>query len=490
MKVPATRYVELGDRQVAWQAFGNGPDMILLTGLSGHLDLQWELPEAAQFLTRLGGFCRVIQFMPPGLGLSDPAPAGAIPYDWNAEFLAVMKAASAERVFIYADREAGPAAIRFADRQPERVAGLVLANTSARVNRDRDYPEGAEPTMFAALEQFLLGAWGTPEMARLSMPSHDNDPNFLEVSARLMRATCTPLTATRWFNELAALDVRAEARRLNCPVLLLKRRDFPFGSPEAMGWLAANMADARLVEIAGADIMFSHDRASEALGHIQEFMTGGRAVNVADRRFQVLLFLDIVKSTQTAVQIGDLAWHELLERFHALVGSQIARFGGAHGRQRGRRQFLRLQPTRTGPGLRGGGARAGGVAEPDAQGRLACGGMRDRRRGRSAGAGRAYRRARAGHGRARHGAGLRDLPADRHRRHADFHRTRAAPAERGAGCVETLRAGRLGRQRRAARCAPAPARTASVMETQCPHFSLNSVYARRLAPAAQPSGAE
>jgi class 3 adenylate cyclase len=40
------------------------------------------------------------------------------------------------------------------------------------------------------------------------------------------------------------------------------------------------------------------------------------------------LFSDIVGSTGTAAALGDAAWAELLERHHALVRAELARFGG------------------------------------------------------------------------------------------------------------------------------------------------------------------
>lgn len=40
------------------------------------------------------------------------------------------------------------------------------------------------------------------------------------------------------------------------------------------------------------------------------------------------MFTDIVGSTETAVSLGDDGWADLLERHHAAVRAQIARFGG------------------------------------------------------------------------------------------------------------------------------------------------------------------
>jgi class 3 adenylate cyclase len=40
------------------------------------------------------------------------------------------------------------------------------------------------------------------------------------------------------------------------------------------------------------------------------------------------LFTDLVGSTEKAVTLGDAAWAELLERHHAAVRAELARFGG------------------------------------------------------------------------------------------------------------------------------------------------------------------
>jgi len=48
----------------------------------------------------------------------------------------------------------------------------------------------------------------------------------------------------------------------------------------------------------------------------------------APRRLLAVLFTDIVSSTELASTLGDSRWRELIEQHHAVVRSQIARFGG------------------------------------------------------------------------------------------------------------------------------------------------------------------
>ena len=54
---PVTRYVTVGDVDVAYQVVGSGPvDLLYCHGLGSHVELIWDLPPAAAFLTQLASF--------------------------------------------------------------------------------------------------------------------------------------------------------------------------------------------------------------------------------------------------------------------------------------------------------------------------------------------------------------------------------------------------------------------------------------------------
>jgi class 3 adenylate cyclase len=53
-----------------------------------------------------------------------------------------------------------------------------------------------------------------------------------------------------------------------------------------------------------------------------------RAAEAPERVLLTFLFTDIVGSTETAERLGDRAWCRLLMQHHAIVRSQLARFGG------------------------------------------------------------------------------------------------------------------------------------------------------------------
>jgi class 3 adenylate cyclase len=57
-------------------------------------------------------------------------------------------------------------------------------------------------------------------------------------------------------------------------------------------------------------------------------LTGVREPVAPDRILATVLFTDIVGSTALATEMGDRSWAELLERHHAIVRGELARFRG------------------------------------------------------------------------------------------------------------------------------------------------------------------
>ena len=82
-----------------------------------------------------------------GLGLSDPLVVGGAPplEQQVADIAAVMDAVGSDRAAFYTGADGGPVAILFAAMYPERVSGLVLNSTFARMFRTDDYPIGFDP---------------------------------------------------------------------------------------------------------------------------------------------------------------------------------------------------------------------------------------------------------------------------------------------------------------------------------------------------------
>ena len=61
MVEPETRFASPGGDQIAYQVLGEGPDLVLLTGMLTHVDLRWQEPLHAHFLQRLASFSCVFR---------------------------------------------------------------------------------------------------------------------------------------------------------------------------------------------------------------------------------------------------------------------------------------------------------------------------------------------------------------------------------------------------------------------------------------------
>ena len=331
MPQPQTRYARAGEMYIAYQVIGEGPiDLVYTGGFVTHVDLCWDFPEIERFLTRLASFSRLILFDRRGTGLSDRMPAGQLPtlVDWAEDLSVVLDAAGSERAAVYAERDAGAAAMVFAARHPERVSSLILSNTTARHGRAPDYPCGQPPEFAEQMYHTILEHWGTERMAAVAVPSRAGDENFARMSARYQRSAATPRVAAESLRYSSTVDVRDILGEIECPTLVMHRSRYPFLNPGHAAYLQQHIAGARGVGVEGADAFYAYDRADEALGHIEEFLTGSREQTYAEQVLLTVLMLDLSDSTQIAARMGDSAWRDLLQRFHNEVQKQLTRFHG------------------------------------------------------------------------------------------------------------------------------------------------------------------
>src|SRR5687768_15230589 len=95
---PETRYAKSGDIHIAYQITGGGAiDLVMVPGFVSHLDLVWDDPRAAHFLSRLASFCRLIRFDKRGTGLSDRVAAIPTLEERMDDVRAVMDAVGSHR---------------------------------------------------------------------------------------------------------------------------------------------------------------------------------------------------------------------------------------------------------------------------------------------------------------------------------------------------------------------------------------------------------
>ena len=330
MEPPGIRYVSIGDGDVAYQILGEGPgDLLFCNSLGGHVDLIWQIPQAAEFFEKMATFRRVLHMDRRGSGASDALPLRAIPtWEELAEDIAgVLDATESTVADLVGVNEVGAIAVLFAAMHPERVGSLILVNTAARYMEAPDYPIGVALTAIDAIYDLLMSTWGSDAFVAATNPTRVNDREFIKAAARMNRASATPSTAAtlmRYF--LSSMDVRPFLPLVQNPTLVLQVTESPFTLLAHGQYLAEHIPGATFIPMSGGDMTppFGPNAASE----IAEFLTGKRPSFEVDRVLTSVLFTDIVGSTETAASMGDQQWRNVLDSHDRLVREQLRHFRG------------------------------------------------------------------------------------------------------------------------------------------------------------------
>jgi pimeloyl-ACP methyl ester carboxylesterase len=249
-----------GRVRVAFQVTGDGPDLVMVPGLTSHLEIQWRDPGYRRFVRSLSSVCWLVRFDKPGTGLSDPVAEPPTLEQRVADVQAVVSAARCRRPILLGFSDGGPIAIALAACHRRSVRALVLYGTSPR------NPPG--PVMRQLRE--MARQWGRGDSLGLFAPTlagelarHDR--------AVFERASASPAMIRALVESLAATDVRSRLAEVEAPALVLHRRSdvVPFSEAQL---LAAGIRGARLVELAGSDHLPWVGDAGGVLSAVAEFV--------------------------------------------------------------------------------------------------------------------------------------------------------------------------------------------------------------------------
>ncbi|MGL6111493.1 MAG: adenylate/guanylate cyclase domain-containing protein, partial [Rubrivivax sp.] len=327
--IPETRYAESDGLSIAYQVFGNGAqDLVIVPGIVSHLEANWQMAGYAPLMQRLAQHFRVVVFDKRGQGLSDRFEGVPTLEQRMDDVRAVMQAAGSARAVLFATSEGGALGGLFTASHPALVERLVLMNSMARFSKAPDYPH--MPTLERML-QGVADSWGTPQAIPLFAPDYANDRAFCEIGARYQRQTASPSAMRRVMQANGEIDVRAILPQIRRPVLIVHRRGDLVVRCGNGRYLADHIPDATYLELPGRDHMYFMGDSQPLLDAVVRFASADAATPPAvqtDRYLATVLFTDIVGSTELAGQLGDRAWRDLLQRFHALCRVQIETFRG------------------------------------------------------------------------------------------------------------------------------------------------------------------
>jgi class 3 adenylate cyclase/alpha-beta hydrolase superfamily lysophospholipase len=319
-----THYAKSGDLRIAYQVVGKGPlDLVLVPGFISNLDLYWDEPTVAHFLTRLGSFSRLILFDKRGTGLSDRL--GALPTleERMDDVRAVMDAVGSERAALFGMSEGGAMSMLFAATYPERSQALILYGTYAHFHTWVLPPDRFEPFL-EKIEQL----WGKGASLSAFAPSKATDERFKQWWARFERLSASPSAAIMLMRMNSQIDVRHVLPAIRVPTLILHRSGDTRVNVEAGRFLAASIPEAKYVEFPGADHLTWSGNVDQLADEIEVFLTGTHGEVQPDRVLATVLFTDLVDSTRWAAELGDRRWRVLLDEHDQIVRREIDRFRG------------------------------------------------------------------------------------------------------------------------------------------------------------------
>jgi len=312
-------YVAVGDHHVAYRTTGDpgGVDVIMVAGTFFSFEMLTEDRVASRFMAGLEALGRLVVFDKRGVGLSDPMTDWdkSAQEQWAEDLCAVVVAAGLARPVVVSWEPLGVARLA-AGMRPELFGSMVLVN----------------PSRFTRGMANLIGTHGEKGLSSRSVeeivfPSRRDDADFSDWMSRAGRSGASPAMATRMLAHALNYSDPLTPEAIDIPTLVLHNRD-AVAHEEAVSEVAADIPGARFVEVPGGDLYPIAGDVDALVAEVAEFVTGAPTALAPQRLLAAILFIDLVASTERAVEAGDRQWQGLLDVHDEAVRRSVLHKGG------------------------------------------------------------------------------------------------------------------------------------------------------------------
>ncbi|HEX9415608.1 MAG TPA: adenylate/guanylate cyclase domain-containing protein [Gaiellaceae bacterium] len=317
---PDIRYAQSEGAAIAYQVVGAGDrDLVFVPDFGSNLVYAWQSPYWRKFYERLAQTFCLILFDKRGTGVSDRHGQFATLETRMEDLRSVLDAAGSSEAVLLGSHDGCSMAVLYAATYPERTTAIALFHPNAIPMEDEEQ----------GLRELREG-WGTQEyMDRLLFQAC---PTLFERGkedrlwfANWLRVSLSPTFAYALNRAHSETDLRPILPAVRTPTLVLYRAGHTeeYQSHE----VAARIEGATELRVSGTDY-WGIFLSPEIPGEIERFVAGEAAPTVPDTVLATVVFTDIVGSTERAAELGDRFWRELLDRHHAFVRRELARFRG------------------------------------------------------------------------------------------------------------------------------------------------------------------
>jgi class 3 adenylate cyclase len=320
MDVPDVRYARAGGVAIAYQVVGAGQvDLVYAPHLCDLLT-PWLAPWSRPFLDRLTSEVRLIMFNPRGTGLSD-RPRNVTLEARMDDITLLLDDLELPRASILGASTSANACALFAATFPERCERLVLYRPFPRAVRSDQYPFGIDEHEWLSWLRDIREGWGdrtfTEEFGRDLEAALVATEDGLDWFTWQNRLALSPGAAADWVRMAMETDIADVLSSIRAPTLVVHTAS----ERDVARYTAGLIRDVRTAEVDGL-----YEQAT--LDAILEFLAGEVPAVVPDSVLATVLFTDLVSSTETAVELGDRAWKDVLAAHQRLVRQELGRFRG------------------------------------------------------------------------------------------------------------------------------------------------------------------
>jgi class 3 adenylate cyclase len=326
---PRIQYAQTADGvSIAFWALGEGPAFVEMPTMPvSHIQLEWQIPEWRRWYAALARRRTVVRYDCRGAGLSD---RDVTDFSLDAQVLdleAVVDRLRLEPFALLGPIHAGPAAIAYAARHPDRVSHLILWHSWAQTR------DGASPQL-RALAQLRATDWMvySEAVAHTLLGWSEGEPAHRY--AALLRESIAQETMKVALGVIGEFDATAMLPQVKAPTLVLHRRQLSWLGVDIARGLASRIPDARLALLEGeSGAIFLGDTAA-VLTAINQFLGDAEeAEAVAERppagAFRTILFTDVEGSTALTQRVGDAKAREVLRNHERIVREALRAHGGS-----------------------------------------------------------------------------------------------------------------------------------------------------------------
>ncbi len=327
---PRIQYAQTKDGvSIAFWTLGEGMPVVLMPSLPfSHVQMEWQIPQYRGWYERLARMGMLIRYDCRGSGLSQQEVTD---YSLTAHMLdleAVCERLKLDRFVLVGPVNAGPVAIGYAARNPERVSHLVLWGAYAQAS---DIGWSPQIRAFQALRDQDWKIY-TETVAHVFLGSPTGE-EARQVAA-YFRECLTQETLRSALEAIDGFDASDDLQQVRCPTLVAHIRDAPYPEIGVARSLASRIPDASLVVLEGDSAFPWRVNMDAALTAIIEFLgegveAGATAAPLAKEDIHTILFTDIEGSTALTQRLGDAKARDLLREHERIVREALKSHGGS-----------------------------------------------------------------------------------------------------------------------------------------------------------------